>query len=52
MFRIRKARDVGAPATLGNFSPTGWKKEEKRWMMVRIWTNWNLIREPLGSSWP
>jgi hypothetical protein len=26
------------------------KNEENLWMMVRIWTDWNLIREPLGTS--
>jgi hypothetical protein len=33
--------------------PTVGKKHEKNlWIMVRTWTNWNLIREPLGRSWP
>jgi hypothetical protein len=45
-----RAGCVGAPADLGNFTPTGWKKEEKLWVMVGTCTNWNLIREPLGTS--
>jgi hypothetical protein len=24
---VRRARNVGAPATLRNFAPSGWKKE-------------------------
>jgi hypothetical protein len=28
------------------------KREENVWMMVITWTNWNLIRELLGTSWP
>jgi hypothetical protein len=26
------------------------KNEEKLWMMLRIWTDWHLIREVLGTS--
>jgi hypothetical protein len=37
---------------LGNFAPAGWKKEENLWTMVRTWTKWNLIKEPLRTSWP
>jgi hypothetical protein len=33
-FSVRRAGNVGTPATLGNFAPTSWKKEEKLWMMV------------------
>jgi hypothetical protein len=25
------------------------KNEEKLWMMVRTWTDWNPIRQPLGT---
>jgi hypothetical protein len=42
------ARNMGALATWDSFAPP---KREKR-IMVRTWTNWNLIREPLGTSWP
>jgi hypothetical protein len=28
------------------------KKKKDLWMMVRTWTKWNLIREPLGISRP
>jgi hypothetical protein len=27
-------------------------EEKNLWMMVRTWTNWNLIRELLGMSRP
>jgi hypothetical protein len=33
----------------------GREREEKRrkfWMIVITWTNWKLIRKPLGTSWP
>jgi hypothetical protein len=33
-FRVRRARNVGAPATLGNSAPTILIKEEKLWMIV------------------
>jgi hypothetical protein len=26
------------------------EKEENLWMIVITWTNWKLIREPLGTS--
>jgi hypothetical protein len=45
---------MGAPATLGDMAPTivgeRERKEENLWMTVIIWTNWNLIKEPLGTS--
>jgi hypothetical protein len=44
-----RARDVGAPATLGVMVQHG---KENLWIMVRNWTNWNIIRELLGMSWP
>jgi hypothetical protein len=51
--RVRRAGYVGAPATQELRSTVGKrKKEENVWMMVRTWTNWNLIREPFGTSWP
>jgi hypothetical protein len=28
------------------------ENKENLWIMVRTWTNWNLIREPLWMSWP
>jgi hypothetical protein len=28
------------------------KEAENLWMMVRTWTNWNLVRELLWTSWP
>jgi hypothetical protein len=28
------------------------KNDENLWMIVRTWTNWNLIREPLGTNCP
>jgi hypothetical protein len=42
---------VGAPVTLGNFAPTSWKKKKKNlgWWWY-TWTDWNLLREPLGAS--
>jgi hypothetical protein len=52
---IRRARKVGAPATRDSFSPLLEKREkneENLWMMVITWTNWNLIRELLRTSWP
>jgi hypothetical protein len=50
---IRRTGYVGAPATPGVTAHRGKekKKEESLRMMVRTWTNWNLIREPLGMSW-
>jgi hypothetical protein len=50
---IRRARYVGALATPGVMAHCGKEKnEENLWMIVRTWTNWNLIRDPLGMSWP
>jgi hypothetical protein len=44
-------RNVGAPATPGVMAHRGKEKnEENLWMMVRTSTNWNLIRELLGTS--
>jgi hypothetical protein len=34
------------------WSTVGKRNEENLWIMVKIWTNWNLIREPLGMIWP
>jgi hypothetical protein len=52
--RVRRARKVGAPATLDSFSPLLEKKEREKqgkpWMMVITWTNWNLMRELLGMG--
>jgi hypothetical protein len=31
---VRRAGNVGASATAGNFAPTGWKKEEKFCMTI------------------
>jgi hypothetical protein len=50
---VRRARDVRAPATPGVLAHRGKEKNgETLWMMVRTWTNWNLIREPFGKRWP
>jgi hypothetical protein len=43
---------VGALATPGVMAPTVGRERERDkirelWIMVRTWTNWNLIREPL-----
>jgi hypothetical protein len=48
-----RARDVVAPATPGVMAHHGKEKNvENLWMVVRTWTNWNLIREPLRMNWP
>jgi hypothetical protein len=49
-FRVIRAGCVGARAILELWPSVGKrkKKEENVWMMVRTWTNWNLIRELLG----
>jgi hypothetical protein len=52
---VRRAGYVGAPATPKVMAHRGKdkrKEKEKLLMMVRSWNNWNLIREPLGTSWP
>jgi hypothetical protein len=41
---------VGAPATVGRERERKEKHEENLWMMVRTWTDWNHIRESLGTS--
>jgi hypothetical protein len=47
-----RAGNVGAPATPGIMDPTvGREEEENLWIMVRTWTNRNLIRKLLGTSW-
>jgi hypothetical protein len=46
----RRAGYVGAPADLGNFTPTCWKKEGKPWMMERHLDLLHLSNEPLGAS--
>jgi hypothetical protein len=44
---------VGAAAAPGVMAhPWKEKIEENLWMMVRTWTNWNLRRELLWTSWP
>jgi hypothetical protein len=56
-----RAGYMGAPATPGVIAPTvGRERERERernkirklWIIVITWTNWKLIREPLGTSWP
>jgi hypothetical protein len=51
---VRRVGNVGAPATRDSYSlPLGRKREkneENLWMMVITRTNWNFIREPLGTS--
>jgi hypothetical protein len=49
---VRRAGYVGEPATPGVMTHRRKEKnEEKLWMFLRTWTKWNLIREPLGTSW-
>jgi hypothetical protein len=43
------AGNVGAPAAHDSFAP---QKKGAGFGMVRTWTSRNLIREPLGMSWP
>jgi hypothetical protein len=44
---------VGEPATPGVMAFIDGRERERRLMMiVRTWTNWNIIRKPLGTSWP
>lgn len=51
VFSIRRTGNVGAPATAGVMPHHGKEKnEETLRMMVRSWTDWNPIREPLGTS--
>jgi hypothetical protein len=49
MFSKREVGNVGTPATVGRVRNGG--RRRKKWMMVRTWTNWNLIRERLWMSW-
>jgi hypothetical protein len=59
--RVRRAGYGGTPATPGVFAPIGEsEKKNKREReckikklsrMVRFWTDWHLIREPLRMSW-
>jgi hypothetical protein len=49
-----RAGYVGALATPGVMAPTVWRERERDkirelWIMVRTWTNFNLIREPLWT---
>jgi hypothetical protein len=49
----RRSGYVRAPATSGVMAHLGkGKKEEKLLIVLRIWINLNLIREPLGTNWP
>jgi hypothetical protein len=51
---VRRAGYVGAPDTPGVIMAHHGKekKEENLWMMVRTLTNWYIIRESSGMSWP
>jgi hypothetical protein len=45
-FCLRRAGNVAAPATLGNFAPAGSQKEEKLWMMaiyLGTFSEWQLV---------
>jgi hypothetical protein len=43
-----KARNIGAPVTLGRFAPQ--KKMKIEWRKWMHWTSWQLTREPLRTS--
>jgi hypothetical protein len=46
-----RAGNIGTPAAPGVMPHRGeGENEENLWMMVRTWTNWNPIREPLAAS--
>jgi hypothetical protein len=47
-----RTRDVGAAVTQAVMVHRGKKNEEIFWIMVKTWTNWNLIRELHRMSWP
>jgi hypothetical protein len=44
------AGNVETPATPGVMPHYGKERKKSLWMMVRTWTDWNPIREPLGAS--